>query len=182
MNMKEKGNSGCIGFFIRVPEITPNISASETFTENIYLFDGDDNRIYGVEPEVQIRALVEGQFISMRLHSEKMGILPSRIIVTGGASANRSIVQVIADVFGVHVFSLDQTDSASLGAAFRAFHAYSNTKQNETKMEFSDLISGSEGKGVIYKSVASPDLSAHAEYSQMLPRYAKLERVVIEEA
>ena len=53
----------------------------------------------------QVRAVVEGQFLSMRLHAESIGISqPRRLIATGGASANPALCQVLADVFGAPVF------------------------------------------------------------------------------
>eukprot|EP00913_Durusdinium_trenchii_P013997 g13143.t1 len=47
-----------------------------------------------------------------------------RIIATGGASSNKGILQVLSDVFDVPVFTLEQSDSASLGAALRAAHGF----------------------------------------------------------
>ena len=38
-------------------------------------------------------------------------------------SANRAILQVMANVFGADVYRLDVENSAALGAALRAFHA-----------------------------------------------------------
>ncbi|KAJ6709653.1 SUGAR KINASE [Salix koriyanagi] len=41
----------------------------------------------------EVRALIEGQFLSMRAHSERFGMPspPRRIIAAGGASADQSI-------------------------------------------------------------------------------------------
>nr|XP_043614805.1 xylulose kinase 2-like isoform X2 [Erigeron canadensis] len=63
-----------------------------------------EHEVKNFDPPSEVRALVEGQFVSMRGHIEKCGMLspPERIIATGGASANH--------------------DSASLGAALRAAH------------------------------------------------------------
>jgi xylulokinase len=46
-----------------------------------------------------------------------------RVVDTGGGSANRAILQVMADVFGASVFPLETTNTACLGAALRAYHA-----------------------------------------------------------
>jgi len=53
---------------------------------------------------------------------ETMGIENyNKILVTGGASQNASMLQVLADVFGVPVYRLEDTnDSAALGGCFRA--------------------------------------------------------------
>lgn len=55
---------------------------------------------------MQIRALVEGQLLSMRAHAERFGMPspPTRIIATGGASANHCILNIIASIFGSNVF------------------------------------------------------------------------------
>jgi xylulokinase len=51
------------------------------------------------------RAIIEGQFLSMLLHSQNLGLKVSgRVICTGGASKNKDILQVVSDVFGVPVF------------------------------------------------------------------------------
>ena len=54
----------------------------------------------------QVRALVEGQLLSIRAHAERIGmpLPPQRIIATGGGSANPHILQVVADVFGCQVY------------------------------------------------------------------------------
>ena len=93
------GNQGNIGFYHFAPEITPNTGDRS----GVYRFAYEDMaRGTGSMPvdafedaAVDVRALVEGQFLSMRVHSEAVGINdPKRIVVTGGASQNTNIVQV----------------------------------------------------------------------------------------
>ncbi|CAA6653497.1 unnamed protein product [Spirodela intermedia] len=74
----------------------------------------------------EVRAIVEGQLLSIRAHSERFGlpVPPRRIVATGGASANRSILRVMAAVFGCAVYTVQRPDSASLGAALRAAHGW----------------------------------------------------------
>jgi sugar (pentulose or hexulose) kinase len=51
---------------------------------------------------LQVRALILGQLLSMRAHAERFG-MPSprqRITATGGASANQSILNSRASIFG----------------------------------------------------------------------------------
>ena len=45
-----------------------------------------------------------------------------RVLATGGASSNTSILQVAADVFNAKVYVLDVANSACLGAAYIAKH------------------------------------------------------------
>ncbi|KAK6139052.1 hypothetical protein DH2020_027202 [Rehmannia glutinosa] len=74
----------------------------------------------------EVRALIEGQLLSMRAHAEKIGMPspPRRIIATGGASANKCILSLIASIFGCDVYTVERSDSASLGAALRAAHGW----------------------------------------------------------
>lgn len=80
-------------------------------------------RRYGMAnagPDVEVRALVDAQMMAMALHSRWMGVEIERIHATGGAAANRSILQTMADVFGAAVYQLEVRNSAALGAALRA--------------------------------------------------------------
>jgi xylulokinase len=95
------------------PEITP-----------LVLTPG--GRRHGFDPgdsDANVRAVVEAQMMAMALHSRWMGVRISRIYATGGASANRDILQILADVFDAEVLQLKTGNSAALGAALRAFHA-----------------------------------------------------------
>lgn len=60
-----------------------------------------------------------------RVHAENLGynIGPSsRVLATGGAAANKEILQVLSDVFNAPVYTLETENSASLGAAYQAKH------------------------------------------------------------
>lgn len=70
-----------------------------------------------------IRKFVEGQFVNMLANSEWMGETINHIILTGGASQNDALAQVIADVFNAKIERLEVTNSAALGAAMRAFQS-----------------------------------------------------------
>jgi xylulokinase len=78
----------------------------------------------------RIRSLLEGQFLNMRLHSQWMGIAPQRILLTGGASKNNGIAQIVADVFQAPVERLEVANSAALGAALIAATAAGNNLIN----------------------------------------------------
>jgi xylulokinase len=80
-------------------------------------------RCYGLaegDAEGWVRGVVEAQMLSMRLHSRWGGVDVRSIRATGGASANRSILQVMADVHRSEVAPLRVGNSAALGAALRA--------------------------------------------------------------
>jgi xylulokinase len=64
--------------------------------------------------------LLEGQFLNMKHHTDWIGIAVDRIRLTGGASRNDGIAQIVADVFGAPVERLSIANSAALGAAILA--------------------------------------------------------------
>jgi xylulokinase len=78
---------------------------------------------------LQVRALLEGQFLNMRLHSRWMEVKTDRIRLTGGAAKNDGIAQVVADIFQAPVERLDVLNSAALGAALIAAAADGNDLQ-----------------------------------------------------
>ncbi|XP_071370811.1 xylulose kinase-like [Centroberyx affinis] len=112
------GNHGNIGFYFDTMEITPP-------AVGVHRFDRDDNKVSSVCPQAEVKALVEGQFLSRRLHAERLGykIIPgTRVLATGGASSNKDILQVLSDVFNAPVFTIDVSNSSCLGSAYRALH------------------------------------------------------------
>jgi len=96
------------------PEITPRHDFSAPVLKGSAEFESGEN------PGLQVRALLEGQFLNMRLHSEWMGVKAERIRLTGGASKNDGIAQLVADIFQAPVQRLDVSNSAALGAALVA--------------------------------------------------------------
>lgn len=72
--------------------------------------------IVGILRIPQVRAIAEGQLLSMRGHCERIGmaIPPHRIIATEGASANRHLLKLAAKVFGCDVYAADRSVEAEL--------------------------------------------------------------------
>jgi xylulokinase len=162
------GNLGRIGFYVREPEITPPIMKT-----GIFRFDGEGRRVDTFDPAVEARAVVEGQFLSMRLHGGSVGLQPTSILATGGASVDAAVLRVMADVFGVPVFVGEQPNSAALGAAYRAMHGWL-CKTRKRWVTFDDLVSAAPP----FRKSMEPDPAAHAVYTAMLARYSALEREV----
>ncbi|CDP00975.1 unnamed protein product [Coffea canephora] len=129
-------NGGKIGFYYKEHEILPPLPVGF----HRYILDNYSDSHAGVnehevaqfDPPSEVRALIEGQLLSMRGHAERLGLPPpKRIIATGGASANICILSSIASIFGCDVYTVQRpgnflclTDSASLGAALRAAHGW----------------------------------------------------------
>jgi xylulokinase len=108
----DAGNNLMLPFF--GPEITPRHDFSGP------VLQGSESFMDGSNPALRVRALLEGQFLNMRLHSRWMGVKADRIRLTGGASKSDSIAQLVADVFQAPVERLAISNSAGLGAALIA--------------------------------------------------------------
>ena len=108
------GNNGKLMLPYFFPEIVPLV-----LNPKVHRFGFDENDMEG-----NVRGIIEAQFLSMRLHSEWIGEKPIEIYATGGASVNRDILQVLANIFNTKVRMFEFTDSAALGSAFRAIKSY----------------------------------------------------------
>jgi xylulokinase len=119
LDKTEPGNGGNIGIYFQEPEITPA-------GQGLFRWDGSGTSVPTFPSEVEVRAIVEGQFMAKRVHACRLGykMTPSsRLLATGGASQNTAILQIIADIFNMGVYVLEETaNSASLGGAYRAKH------------------------------------------------------------
>jgi xylulokinase len=118
-----------------------------------------------------VRAVVEGQQLSMALHSRWMVREVDTIHATGGGAVNREILQVMADVFGASVFQLPVGNSAALGAALRAAHAH--MYDGNRSPTWPDVVAGLAEPLAI--SRVDPDPDRHAIYRDMMPAYAACE-------
>jgi len=123
------GNQGRIMLPYFLPEVTPLI-----MKPGIRRFGG----LTAEEVRGNVRAVAEAQAMAMYLHSGWTGPRPQSILVTAGGSENRGILTVISQVFGVEVRSFEVKESAALGAAIRAAHAFLNAQGKS--VEWSDLF------------------------------------------
>ncbi|MCB1132584.1 MAG: carbohydrate kinase, partial [Verrucomicrobiae bacterium] len=104
------------GANIMLPFYGPEITPRHDFTGPVS--KGSDD--FESDAALRVRALLEGQFLNMRLHSRWMGLRHERIRLTGGASQNDGIARMAADVFQAPVERLAVSNSAALGAALIA--------------------------------------------------------------
>ena len=58
--------------------------------------------------------------MNMKIHTEWMQMIPEIIYVTGGASKNKAIIQILSDIFQAEVQRLEVSGSVALGGAIRA--------------------------------------------------------------
>ncbi len=107
------GNHGQLALPWFEPEITPPVFTPPGLRAN---FD-----FAAATPQTQIRAIIEAQVLSIRVHSQWIGDFET-IRVTGGASRSTGILQTLANVFQATVETIAVQDSAALGAAMLAAH------------------------------------------------------------
>jgi xylulokinase len=155
------GNNGGMMLPWFEPEITPHVPIAGVRRYN--LDEGD--------AAANVRAIVEAQQMAMALHSRWMAVSTDTIYATGGAAANRQILQVMADVFNADVYRLQVSNSAALGAALRAFHG--ERASAGEPLDWDDVIRG------FVEPVASSRVRAsaehHAVYRKLMPLYAERE-------
>ncbi len=155
------GNGGRIMLPWFEPEITPTVLTPGA-------------RRYGLDPgdaDGNVRAVVEGQQIAMALHSRWMEVHVDSIHATGGAAANRDILQVMADVFGAVVYQLQVGNSAALGAALQAFHGA--IVSDGGRMPWEEVVK--DFVEPLADSRLSPDPARHAIYDDLIDLYAACE-------
>ena len=81
---------GLAGIYFQEPEITPA-------GQGLFRWDSSGTSVSSFPSEVEVRAIVEGQFMAKRVHASRLGykLTPSsRLLATGGASQNTAILQV----------------------------------------------------------------------------------------
>ncbi|XP_013405667.1 xylulose kinase-like [Lingula anatina] len=170
LELTPKGNNGNIGMYFDVQEITPSISGVHRFT-------ADNQKVSSFSDAVEVRAVLEGQFLSRRTHAENLGFAlgPStKILATGGASVNKPFLQVIADVFASPVYTLDVANSTCLGAAYMAKHGWLG---GDKVVSFDEVVKGA----LDYVLAAEPDTSVTEMYNTMADRYRRLEQQIAKE-
>ncbi|KAK9871401.1 hypothetical protein WA026_011654 [Henosepilachna vigintioctopunctata] len=132
-----RGNFGYIGLHFDVEEILPVAIGEHRFNkEGKKLTKFSSN-------EIEIRAAIEGQFLTRRLFAEDIGFQigeGTKILATGGASANRAILQVLSDVFGCPVYTQDIVNSAMMGAACQAKIGFTGNSENISDLPPPKLI------------------------------------------
>lgn len=170
-NLLEKtppGNFGKIMLPYFYPEIVPLV-----LQPKVYRFGFDENDMEG-----NVRAIIEAQFLSMRLHSRWIKEKPREIFATGGASANKEILQIAADIFKTPIRRFQFTDSAALGAAFRATYSY--YIQKEIDVSWLELLEGFLNSQLI--ETIEPVFRNTKLYDDMARLYEKYENFIVNHA
>ncbi|HUR21826.1 MAG TPA: FGGY family carbohydrate kinase [Vicinamibacterales bacterium] len=161
LRSRPPGNRGALMFPWFDPEITPDVTVP-----GIHRVDLDSDDQAG-----NVRAVVEGQMMAMANHSQWMGADIKVIHATGGAAANRDVLQIMADVFDAEVYQFGVGNSACLGAALRAWHADAAAAGQPVSWEavVRDLAAP------LMDSRVAPHPAAVRAYAGLRQRYASLE-------
>lgn len=130
LNSTPRGNFGNIGLYYDTHEILPFLQGDFRYNKS-----GPVNKFTSLE--VEVRAVIEGQLIAHRAYAEDFGFKigqGTNILATGGGSENKSILQVMADVFNAPVYVQEAANSAMLGAAYQAKHGLLSKTSNYFKI------------------------------------------------
>jgi Sugar (pentulose and hexulose) kinases len=92
------------------------------------------------------RAAMEGVTLGMAYglrRMESLGLVPSEIRLTGGGSQSPVWRQILADVFGYPVVTMQSAEGAALGAAIQALSQASSTPLGELAARCSPVLESS---------------------------------------
>ncbi|XP_052866901.1 xylulose kinase [Anopheles cruzii] len=179
-----RGNFGNLALHFTSKEILPPVKGSLRWNKSSCLENAELAK--GVlkysSPQTEIRALVEGQMLTRKVYATEMGFSfgeNTKILATGGASANRSILQVISDVFNAPVYTQKTTEAALFGAAYRAKYVLSVVRMKENPgsggrgpMSYYDFISDLRPHSIT--RVCDPSKDCEEIYGSMAERYKSM--------
>ncbi|HEY4952691.1 MAG TPA: FGGY-family carbohydrate kinase [Verrucomicrobiae bacterium] len=147
------------------PEIVPRVNRP-----GVRSFDLDVKNV-----AANCRAIFESQMLSMRLHSQWMKVRPDCIYATGGASNDRPLLQIMADVMNCPVERIEISKSAALGAALIAAHGW--LVATGEKPDWERVVSGFTEP--VPDSEIRPNPKATKIYNQLVNKYAACERAAL---
>jgi xylulokinase len=190
-------DSARLGLFFPRPEIVPNVKAG---TWRFLYKDGSlspvasegaqgktEDKSWPI-PKADARAILESQFLSLRLRSqslvEKQGDLPAqprRIYLVGGGAANSAIAEIAGEVLGGSegVYKLDIGGNAcALGAAYKA--AWGVQRQGGEKFE--DFLEARwNEEGFVRRIADGYRKGVFERYGDVLKGFADVEGAAIRE-
>lgn len=182
-----RGNHGYMALHYLSQEILPNVGAGTLRWSPMDTHENSTNHSELIQfptQQIEIRALVEGQMLNRKAFAMDMGFNfgdNTKIIATGGSSANKSILQVMSDVFNCPVYIKKTPEAACLGAAYRAKYVVymeDAKKAGDPYENYHDYIR--KFCDMDSHRVAAPYSDSDEIYIPMLQRYHEMEKVMLE--
>ena len=197
LNQQSQKDPASIGLYFPRPEIVPNVKAGIWR----YRYDMTSSTLQTVPastgpnwdvPKSDVRAILESQFLSMRLRAknlvstptsnEALPPQPSRIYLVGGGSLNPAITQVCSDVLGgaEGVYRLDIGGNAcALGAAYKAVWGCERVGD-----EAFEVFVGKRWKeeGFVQKVADGYQKGVWERYGEILKGFEAMEKEVVQSA
>lgn len=201
----ERGSGTRAGFYFFDREIWPPVKGVYRFQDGKAVDEfgphGDNIKDpEGSRQRANVLAICESQFLAMRIRSSQEEPSPtssssslsplgiSRILATGGASSNPTILQLLSNVFGVPVVSTGHNvhagaGSAAWGAARKAYLYGRGTVEtaNQGQIVPSDEGTGNRGEKTARDFVFFPDLKQTRKYVDLVPEFVRLEAVLVQQ-
>ncbi|KAI0318382.1 actin-like ATPase domain-containing protein [Amylostereum chailletii] len=175
------GNNGHWGFYFPLPEIIPPNVKGDFFFDGASE-EGDSSPIVtaSLPASAHPRAILESQFLSIK--SRIAAILPesapplNRVVLTGGSSANKTIRQLAADLFGMPAYVAEETkEAAGTGGAILAKFAWWRA-QNGGYGTFEEMRAGDVER---MQCVARPKNAVTKVYDSLVEPYRMCEEQVV---
>ena len=162
---KEAMFDGKIGFYYRMQEIIP-------FAKGIYRFQ--DGQAVGEfqDKTVNVKAIVESQFMSMKIRLGRMsssGV--KRVLASGGAATNGVILQLLSDILGLPVYRQKGMNGASLGGALLAKFGTLH------EISFKDMMSQRSHHSL--ELICEPSIEKTKQYDSRVDQYKRLETSIV---
>ncbi|KRX40830.1 Xylulose kinase [Trichinella murrelli] len=150
------GNNGFIGIYF------DELETSCSIKPGYYRFNVDGKLLQSFASNVEARAILEHQCLSKRMSLENVCLTDEmkHIQVTGGASENSALVQILSDVFNLPVYKIKTAHSAALGGCARAI-MFESKNFNFHSGNYAELV-------------ALPRAFAVEIYNTMICRYKEL--------
>ena len=187
-----------LGLFFPRPEIVPNVKAGT------WRFLSKDNQLSPIAPEAaqgktedkswpvpqaDARAILESQFLSLRLRSQSLvspqGSLPAqprRIYMVGGGAVNPAIAELAGQVLGGSdgVYKLEIGGNAcALGAAYKAAWGVQRSSPQEKFEDFLEARWNEEG--FVKKICEGYRKGVFEQYGDALKAFDEVEKVALRE-
>jgi xylulokinase len=178
-----RGNQGYMALHYLSQEILPNVGAGSLRWSPTDSYENQKEINQFPTQQIEIRALIEGQMLNRKAFAADMGFNfgdNTKIIATGGSSSNKSILQVMADVFNCTVYIKKTPEAACLGAAYRANYvtyledAKAAGDSYENYHDFIKKNCDSDSR------IAGPHGDSDEIYIPMLQRYRDMVKVMTE--